>query len=165
MPTAKANATSLAQIFCSAVTVHIPIAFSRTFYDAPGLPGRKDQYDSQRDMAARIKMILESAPLHIRSGLAAEFELAFLKAQLILKSMPGYISHELLRCLERNDHYLLLVRWESVSAHEDGFRKSARYQDWKNLLHHFYDPFPTVLHFESVTADNAGASSGSDSGT
>ena len=95
-------------------------------------------------------MILESAPLHIRTGQSAAFEMAFREAQRIIASMPGYISHELQRCLEREDHYLLLVRWENVAAHEDGFRKSSRYQEWKKLLHCYYDPFPTVLHYESV---------------
>src|SRR5580692_2590851 len=95
-------------------------------------------------------MILESALLHIRAGESAAFELAFREAQRILVSMRGYITHELQRCLEREDHYLLLVRWENVAAHEEGFRKSAQYQDWKKLLHHYYDPFPTVLHYEAV---------------
>jgi heme-degrading monooxygenase HmoA len=95
-------------------------------------------------------MILESAALQIRTGQATAFELAFREAQAIIASMPGYISHELLRCLEREDYYLLLVRWENVAAHEEGFRKSVRYHDWKKLLHHYYDPFPAVLHYESV---------------
>ena len=95
-------------------------------------------------------MILESAILRIRTGQSAAFERAFRDAQLIIASMPGYISHELQRCIERADYYLLLVRWESVAAHEEGFRKSARYEEWKGLLHHYYEPFPTVLHYESV---------------
>jgi heme-degrading monooxygenase HmoA len=95
-------------------------------------------------------MILEAVPLQIRPGLSAAFELAFREAQVIIGSMPGYISHELQRCLERDDCYLLLVRWESVAAHEEGFRRSAQYQDWKRRLHHYYNPFPTVLHYESV---------------
>jgi heme-degrading monooxygenase HmoA len=101
-------------------------------------------------------MILESAALQIRTGQSAAFERAFREAQLIIASMPGYISHELQRCLEREDHYLLLVRWESVAAHEEGFRKSERYQEWKRLLHHFYDPFPTVLHYECVLGGVSG---------
>jgi hypothetical protein len=31
-----------------------------------------------------------------------------------------------------------------------GFRESAPHQQWKKLLHHFYDPFPTVEHYEPV---------------
>ena len=99
-------------------------------------------------------MILEVAPLQIRPGQSAEFEVAFRTAQLIIASMPGYVSHELRRCVERRDEYLLLVKWQTREAHEVGFRQSAQYQTWKRLLHHFYDPFPTVSHYEAV----AGAS-------
>ena len=99
-------------------------------------------------------MILEAAPLQVKAGQEATFEAAFREAQAIIASMPGYRSHELQRCIERAGHYLLLVRWDSVEAHEAGFRKSPQYQEWKRRLHHFYDPFPTVLHYEPV----AGAS-------
>ena len=93
-------------------------------------------------------MILEAAPLQVKPGQSAAFEAAFAEAQKIIASMPGYRGHELQRCLEREGHYLLLVRWDSVADHEEGFRKSPQYQEWKRLLHHFYDPFPTVLHYE-----------------
>jgi hypothetical protein len=46
--------------------------------------------------------------------------------------------------------YLLLVRWETLKSHTIGFRSSAEYQEWKKLLHHFYEPFPTVEHFEEI---------------
>jgi heme-degrading monooxygenase HmoA len=97
-------------------------------------------------------MILEAAPLQVRAGMADAFESAFREAQAIISSMPGYRSHELQRCIEREGLYLLLVRWDSVAAHEEGFRKSPQYQQWKKLLHHFYDPFPTVLHYSQVPA-------------
>lgn len=95
-------------------------------------------------------MILEAAVLHVRPGQSADFEAAFAKAQSIISSMPGYIEHELHRCVEVRDKYLLLVRWRSIEDHEPGFRKSVRYQEWKQLLHHFYEPFPVVEHFETV---------------
>ena len=97
-------------------------------------------------------MILEAAPLQVKPGQSTAFEAAFREAQAIISSMPGYRSHELQRCIEREGHYLLLVRWDKVADHEQGFRKSPQYQDWKRLLHHFYDPFPTVLHYEPVTS-------------
>lgn len=95
-------------------------------------------------------MILEVALLRVRGAEASEFESAFLQAQRIISAMPGYISHELQRCLERENEYVLLVRWQTIEAHEVGFRGSAEYQEWKALLHHYYDPFPTVLHYEQV---------------
>lgn len=95
-------------------------------------------------------MILECAHMQVRDGQSGAFEAAFAEAQAIIASMPGYRSHELQRCIERAGHYLLLVEWDSVADHEEGFRKSPQYQRWKQLLHHFYDPFPTVLHYEKV---------------
>jgi len=95
-------------------------------------------------------MILEVAMLQVRPGQEAEFESAFETAQKIISSMPGYIGHELQRCIEVNGKYILLVRWQSIEDHEIGFRQSPQYQEWKRLLHHFYDPFPVVEHFESV---------------
>lgn len=95
-------------------------------------------------------MILEAAYLQVRAGQSDAFESAFREAQMIISSMPGYRSHELQRCIEREGEYLLLVRWDSVAAHEEGFRKSPEYQKWRALLHHFYDPFPSVFHYEQV---------------
>ena len=96
-------------------------------------------------------MILEVAVLNVIPDETSEFEAAFAKAQNIIASMPGYISHELQRCLEVQNQYVLLVRWEKLEDHTEGFRGSAQYQDWKAALHHFYDPFPTVQHYESVS--------------
>ena len=97
-------------------------------------------------------MILEVAVLNVRSGEGADFERAFAQAQEIISAMPGYVSHQLQRCLESQDKYLLLVQWQKLEDHTIGFRQSPQYQDWKRLLHHFYEPFPTVEHYELVFA-------------
>ncbi|PKQ46459.1 antibiotic biosynthesis monooxygenase family protein [Confluentibacter flavum] len=93
-------------------------------------------------------MILEVAVLNIKKGLSEDFEKNFHEAQKIISSMKGYISHELKKSIEQQDKYLLLVNWETIEDHEEGFRKSEAYQDWKKLLHHFYEPFPTVEHYK-----------------
>jgi len=93
-------------------------------------------------------MVLEVAVLNIRLNQNQAFEAAFQKAAPIIASMKGYISHQLKKCMEKPSQYILLVNWESLADHEIGFRKSAEYQEWKALLHHFYDPFPTVLHYQ-----------------
>jgi heme-degrading monooxygenase HmoA len=95
-------------------------------------------------------MILEVAMLDVRPGQTDAFEAAFREAQAIIASMPGYRSHQLQRCVENADRYLLLVEWDTLEAHTVGFRGSAAYQQWKALLHHFYDPFPTVEHYVQV---------------
>lgn len=99
-------------------------------------------------------MILEVAILDIKASLSKEFEIAFQTASPIIASMSGYISHELQRCVETPNRYILLVRWQTLEDHTIGFRRSAEYQRWRLLLHHFYDPFPTVEHYEMIQMDN-----------
>ena len=94
--------------------------------------------------------MLESAVLDVKPGQTTAFEAAFAQAQRIIAASPGYLGHELKRCVEKPNRYLLLVRWRTLEDHTEGFRKSAPYQEWKKLLHHFYDPFPTVEHYEAV---------------
>ena len=95
-------------------------------------------------------MVLEVAILDVRPGQGEAFESAFREAQRIIAASPGYRRHELQRCLEARDRYLLLVWWDTLESHTEGFRKSPAYQRWRQLLHHFYDPFPTVEHYEPV---------------
>ncbi|WP_404357456.1 antibiotic biosynthesis monooxygenase [Cytobacillus firmus] len=95
-------------------------------------------------------MILEAVLLQVKKGMEEEYEQAFREASKVISSMKGYISHELQRCMEVEGKYLLLVKWESLEAHTVGFRQSKEYQEWKRQLHHFYDPFPDVEHFENV---------------
>jgi heme-degrading monooxygenase HmoA len=95
-------------------------------------------------------MILEAVMLRVKPGMEEEYEEAFRKASDIISTMKGYISHELQRCIEVKGKYLLLVKWETVEDHTVGFRQSNEYQEWKKLLHRFYDPFPTVEHFENI---------------
>ncbi|MDO9520600.1 MAG: antibiotic biosynthesis monooxygenase [Pseudohongiella sp.] len=96
-------------------------------------------------------MVLEVAILDVKPGQADEFETAFKEAQKIIVSMNGYQSHQLQRCLENTNRYILLVNWETLDDHTVGFRGSEQYQKWRSLLHHFYDPFPTVEHYTPVT--------------
>jgi heme-degrading monooxygenase HmoA len=95
-------------------------------------------------------MILEVALLNLKPNTSKDFEAAFAQAAPIIASTPGYISHELQRCLEAPDRYVLLVRWQTLEDHTVGFRGSEAYQEWRRLLHRFYDPFPSVEHFELI---------------
>jgi heme-degrading monooxygenase HmoA len=95
-------------------------------------------------------MILELAILDVRRGETQAFEAAFGDAKAIISSMPGFDSLELRRCVEDQNRYVLLVRWDRLEDHTERFRGSPEYQQWRTLLHHFYDPFPTVEHYEPV---------------
>jgi heme-degrading monooxygenase HmoA len=95
-------------------------------------------------------VITEQAILDVRPGLEEEFEAAFARARPLIASRDGFLSLRLLRCLEQSSRYLLLVDWERLEDHTEGFRGSAEYEEWKALLHRFYDPFPIVEHYAAV---------------
>ena len=99
-------------------------------------------------------MILEVAILDVKKGKEKEFEGAFGKAQYIISSMNGYVSHQLQKCVENPSRYILLVNWKTLEDYTVGFRESKEYQEWQSLLHHFYEPFPKVEHFQSVYSNS-----------
>ncbi len=94
-------------------------------------------------------MILEVAILDVIPEKTSEFEASFEVAQEIISAMKGWLGHELQQCLEVPNRYILLVRWETLEDHTIGFRGSAAYLEWKELLHHYYSPFPVVEHYIS----------------
>lgn len=97
-------------------------------------------------------MILEHAILDVVAGEEPRFEAAFDEAKAIIATMPGFRSLRLERGIEQRSRYLLLVEWDSLEDHTEGFRGAPEYRRWRALLHHFYDPFPTVEHYEPVVA-------------
>lgn len=95
-------------------------------------------------------MILEAVFLFVKPNLTNQFETDFVKASQYISSIKGYLGHRLEKCLEVENKYLLLVEWNTLEDHTFGFRNSDVYLEWKQILHHYYEPFPIVEHFENV---------------
>jgi heme-degrading monooxygenase HmoA len=95
-------------------------------------------------------VITEHAVLPVVPGKEDEFLAAMEGAKSIIASSPGFVSLRVERCVEQPSTFLLLVEWERLEDHTEGFRGSRAYEEWRAALHHFYDPFPVVEHFETV---------------
>ncbi len=95
-------------------------------------------------------MITEMAVLDVKAGQEIDFERDFAEAKALIASMPGFESLQLHRCIEQSNRYLLLVVWRRLEDHTEGFRGSVEYEEWRRLLHDYYEPFPTVEHFSLV---------------
>jgi heme-degrading monooxygenase HmoA len=95
-------------------------------------------------------VITEHALLEVVPGRELEFVASMEQAKSLISASPGFISLRVDRCVERSNRFLLLVEWESLEDHTKGFRGSPAYEEWRSALHHFYDPFPVVEHFETV---------------
>jgi heme-degrading monooxygenase HmoA len=96
-------------------------------------------------------MILEVAIVKIKPDEISNFEAAFAKAAPIVASIPGYISHEMVRCVETRGKYHLLIRWENIDAHLVNFRQSPKFQEWRALIGGFFAEPPVAEHFEAIT--------------
>lgn len=99
-------------------------------------------------------MILEIATLNVKVGQESQFEAAFATARRLIASMPGHLGHDLQRCVENPNQYVLLVRWRTLEDHTVGFRGSPAYQAWRQALHHFYDDV-SVQHYDTVLSHEA----------
>ena len=96
-------------------------------------------------------MIVEQALLPVRPGSEAAFEEALAEALDLIAGVPGFRRLQVSRGVESPSSYLLLVEWDRLEDHTEGFRGSAGYKEWRGLLHRFYDPFPAVEHFQTVS--------------
>ena len=94
-------------------------------------------------------LILEHALLSIKPGQSEAFEAAMAEARPLIAASPGFRSISVRKSCETSDLYLLLVEWDDIASHREGFRASARYEHWRTLLHRFYDPMPLVGYFGS----------------
>jgi heme-degrading monooxygenase HmoA len=94
-------------------------------------------------------MVLESALLDVVPEQEDAFLAAFAVARPLIAIQPGFRSLSLRRCLDpgRTSRFLLQVEWERLEDHTEGFRRSPEYPQWRELLHRFYSPFPTVEHY------------------
>ena len=95
-------------------------------------------------------MILELAILNVKKGQESAFESDFKRASQYISAISGYLRHSLQKCIEQDHKYVLLVEWNELEDHTIGFRESSEYLEWKKILHHYYDPFPAVEHYEMV---------------
>jgi heme-degrading monooxygenase HmoA len=95
-------------------------------------------------------MILEVAMLSVHAGQESAFEAAMLKAAPVIAGSPGYLGHELRRCVETPGRYLLLVQWETLEAHTVGFRQSPAFAEWREIIGGFFAAAPVVEHYEPV---------------
>jgi heme-degrading monooxygenase HmoA len=103
-------------------------------------------------------MILELAIIEIKEGTNIAFEKNLDQAQHVLSQAEGYIGHEFKKCIERNNRYILLIKWTTLAAHigdaangsTEGFRGSELFKEWRSLIGHFFENPPLVEHYEQL---------------
>ena len=96
-------------------------------------------------------MILEIADFRVQPDGQADFELAMEELKGVIAASAGYHGHTVVRSHETPGRYVLIVRWESIEAHTQGFRGSAAFATWRDRLGAHRNG-AVVEHFETVLA-------------
>jgi heme-degrading monooxygenase HmoA len=94
--------------------------------------------------------VLEQAQIRVDEDDAAGFERAYAEAVQVISGQAGFRRVALCRGIEEPGSYLLLVEWDSLEAHSEGFQKSADFQRWRQLVGPFFAGTPVVRHFTPV---------------
>lgn len=93
--------------------------------------------------------VLEIAHLPVPATSREEFVSAFAEAKQLLDQAQGAQSVELTRSVT-GDGYVLIVRWDTLADHIQGFVSSAAFPRFQELLWPHFAGDPTVEHFEEI---------------
>ncbi|VXC42541.1 Heme-degrading monooxygenase HmoA [Arthrobacter sp. 9V] len=91
-------------------------------------------------------MIQEIATLTITPGHEEAFEAAAAQAVPLFQKAPSALGFRLDRTIESPNEYTLTVGWQSLDDHTTGFRESAAFQQWRDLVGPHFAAVPHVKH-------------------
>ena len=94
-------------------------------------------------------MILERAIFAVQPGSEQGFEAAMEQAKDVISQAGGFRSFRLQRGIEQPSTYLLLVEWDSVEDHMQGFRESELFVRWRELIGPYFAAPPEVEHYQA----------------
>jgi heme-degrading monooxygenase HmoA len=92
-------------------------------------------------------MVLERALIQVVAGQELEFERSLIEAREVIAKAAGFRSIRVLRGIESPQVYLLLIEWDSLEAHTEGFRGSQLFVQWRALIGPHFDGTPQVEHY------------------
>ena len=95
-------------------------------------------------------MVIEVGEIAVTPGSEDDFAAAYRSVRDLVASTPGCRSVRLARGVESPSRFVLLVEWDSVEAHEQNFRASDRFTQWRAAIGPYFAGPPQVEHFIDV---------------
>jgi quinol monooxygenase YgiN len=81
---------------------------------------------------------------------AQAFETAYQKAEPILQGSNHCLGYRLLRGYEEPENWILIIQWDSVQGHEQGFRKEPAFREFFALVKPFFNDIQEMKHYEAT---------------
>lgn len=93
-------------------------------------------------------MILEVADIRIQPGRQAEFDEALLRAlRTVMSRAAGCRGWKINKGIETPERYVLMIFWETLEAHTEGFRGGPLFAEWRAIIGPFFAAPPSIEHF------------------
>jgi quinol monooxygenase YgiN len=81
----------------------------------------------------------------------AQFEKAYDAAGKFLSRSKYCLSYVINKGSEEPNHYVIIIHWTSEDDHLNGFRKSADFMPFFNLVKPFYNQILEMKHYQELT--------------
>lgn len=95
-------------------------------------------------------MVLEIAEFLISDGQEDRFVTAYREAVRHVAASAGFRTARLVRGIENPSRFTLLVEWERLEDHVDGFRSSQAFVNWRAAVGPYFAEPPRVEHAVDV---------------
>ena len=100
-------------------------------------------------------MVIEYIRYKVAVDQSTAFQRAYANAADILDRSEHCISYELSQCTEEKEVFTVRIEWDSVEGHLNGFRKSAEFGQFFELVKPFFQQIQEMRHYEIVDAQPA----------
>lgn len=95
-------------------------------------------------------MVTEVADIQIAPGTELDFIAAYRSVHHVLATTPGCLAVRMTRCIESPSRFVLIVDWDQVASHENNFRGTERFTEWRAAIGPYFAEPPNVEHVETV---------------
>jgi len=95
-------------------------------------------------------MITEFAEIEVKRGCEAQFVEGVKACEAVFARAPGCHGIELHQSIESPEHFVLLVKWDSVADHMEKFRNSEDFNVWRAAVGASFAGAPKVWHSETL---------------
>jgi heme-degrading monooxygenase HmoA len=96
------------------------------------------------------RMVLGVATFDVTPGQEDEFTAAYQHVRQLLASTPGCRSARMTRGIESPSRFILIVEWDTIEAHLQGFRGSDRFPSWRAAISPYFAGSPHAEHYADV---------------
>jgi quinol monooxygenase YgiN len=93
-------------------------------------------------------MVVEYIRYRVPAERHREFEAAYVQAQAALEDSAHCLAYEVSRGIEEPENYVVRIEWDSIEAHEQGFRQSAGFGPFFAAVKPFFEQIEEMRHYE-----------------